>query len=110
MSVANARWLLDGTRNIVVSVAQLVSQQLDLVRGLLQIVIDDFKLSRRAHSLLSGHRHEIELVSILVRDGGVNDGTSIGVLEVADRAIENTSVDALAADEVHELGGVGAAD
>lgn len=110
MSIANARWLFDGARDVVVGVAQLVGQQLDLIRGLLHVVVDDLKLRGRAHSLLRSHRHEIELIRILVCDGGVNDGASIGVLEVADRAVENTSVDALAADEVHELGRVGASN
>jgi len=91
-------------------VAQFVSQQLNLIRGLLHVIIDDFELRRRAHSLLRCHRHEIELISVFICDGRVNDGTSIGVLEVANSAIENASVDAFAADEVHKLGGIRAAN
>ena len=41
MSVSDHRGLLDSARDIVVGVAQLVGQKLDLIRGPFDAVIED---------------------------------------------------------------------
>jgi len=110
MGVANAGGFFDGARDIVVGVAKLVRQQLDLVRGGFEVVVHDFEFCWCTHALLGSDRDQVELVGVFVSHHGVDDSASHRVLEVVHRTIEDPSVDALAADHVHELGLVLATD
>jgi hypothetical protein len=57
VSISDTRGLLDGTRDVVVSVAKFVGQQLNLVWGRPYGVIDDGEPSWSSHALTSSHRH-----------------------------------------------------
>jgi len=104
VGVADARGLLNSTRDVVVGVAELVSEELDLVWALLNLVIEDGELGRSSHALLGGDGNKVELVGVLINDGGVDDSTSCRVSETAYSTSEDSSVHALASVNVHELG------
>jgi len=55
VGVADAGWLLDSARHIVVIVAELEGEQLDLVWGLLHCIIQHREAGRHGHALTSGH-------------------------------------------------------
>jgi len=68
MGVTNAGWLFDGSRDIVVGVAQLVGKLLNLIWALRNAIEKNRKPCWSAHPLLSCHRYQIELVDVLVGD------------------------------------------
>jgi hypothetical protein len=53
VGVADARRFLDRSGDVVVGVAELVSQELNLVGTFLDLVIQDGELGGRSHALLS---------------------------------------------------------
>ena len=106
VGVSNAGRFLDRTRHVVVREAHLVSEQLDFVWRLLDLIVDDAEPSRVGHALASGHTDEVELVSVAVSHRRIDDCASHRVLEPADVTTEDSSVDSLAAVHVHELAGV----
>ena len=55
VGIADASWFLDGTRNVVVVVAKLESEQLDLVWGLLDCIVQHRETGGHGHTLTSGH-------------------------------------------------------
>jgi len=97
--------LLDGTTHVVVSVAQLVGEGLDLVRRSGDAVIDHGVPGGSGHALAGSNRHKVELVDVLVNDCGVDDGTWHWVLEASWLASEDPGVDPLGGVDVHQLGG-----
>lgn len=103
VSVSYTRRLLNGTRDIVVSVAKFVSQQLNLVRGRSNCVIDDGEASRRSHSLTCSHRHQIELICVFVCHSRVNDGTGLRILEAAWITSKDSRIHSFASIDVHQL-------
>jgi len=103
MGVPDARGLLDGTRHVVVGVAQLVRQALNLIRTCTDGVIQHSEPRWGRHALASSNRHKVELVDILVSDDRVDDSSSHGILEVADCTIEDPGVHSLARIDVHQL-------
>jgi hypothetical protein len=109
MSIANAGWFLNSTRNIVISMTKLVSQTLHFVRRLTHIIINHRETSRRTHTLLGSNRNKIELINVLVCDSRVNNCAGHRVLEIANVSIEYACVNTFATDDVHELGDVSTA-
>ena len=103
VGVADAGWLLDRSGHVVVVVAEFESQQLDLVWGLPDCIVQHGETSRHCHTLPSSHGHQVEFVSVAVRDGLVNDGACGGVLEAVGIAGEDACVDSLTAVDVHQL-------
>lgn len=103
MSVPDARRLLDGSRHVVVSVAQLVGQRLNLVGRGTDCIIQHGKAGWRSHTLPCTNRDKIEFVNVLVSDTLVDNNTWHWVLEVANITIEDPRVHALARVDVHEL-------
>lgn len=103
MSVANARWLFDRSRNIVIGVAELVGEQLNLVWSFFDIVVEDCELGWGSHTLLGCNGNKVEFVSALINDGGVDDCASCGIRESADSTSEDSSVNAFTCVDVHEL-------
>lgn len=67
-------------------------------------VVDHGVASWRAHALLSSHRDKVELVDVLVSDGGVHNGTRQWVLVATSLSSEQSGVDPLARVDVHQLG------
>ena len=106
VSVPDHGGLLDGTTHVVVGVAELVGQVLDLVRGAADGVVDDRVSCWSRHALTSCHRAEVELVDVLVCDSRVDDSTWERVLVAPWLPTEQPGVDSLAGVDVHELGGV----
>ena len=103
MGVADAGRLLDGPGHIVVVMAELESQQLDLVWGLPHRIVQHGETRRHGHTLPSRHGHQVELVSVAVRDSLVDDGACGRVLEAVRVAGEDARVHSLAAVDVHQL-------
>lgn len=66
--ISNAGWLLDGTGDVVVVVAQLEGQQLNLVGRLANSVEQDTEAGWGRHALAGSHRDEVELVGVSVSD------------------------------------------
>ena len=64
--IADARWFFYRTRHIVIGVAELISEEFDLIRAFLDSVIEHCESSRGSHTLTSGNRHEVEFVRVLV--------------------------------------------
>lgn len=106
MSVPNTGGLLDGTTDVVVCEAQLVGELLDDVRRSLDIIVDDGVASGRRHSLFGGNGYEVELVSVLVGDGGIDHSTWHWVLEPSGVTSKESGVNSLACVDVHQLGRV----
>jgi len=104
MSVADARWLFNCPRDIVIRPAQFVGEQLNLVRRFLDFVIDHREARRGRHTLTRSHRHQIELVGVLVSDRGVNYRASLWIHKSAGVSCEEACIDPLARVYVHELG------
>ena len=105
VGVPDDRGFLDGTTHVVVSVAQLVGEGLDLVRGGGNAVVDHGVPGRSGHSLASGNRHKIELVDVLVNNRGVDHSSWHWVLEASWLTREDPGVDPLGGVDVHQLGG-----
>lgn len=103
MGVADAGWLFDSPRNIVVSVAKLVGKVFNLVRRSTNRVVQYSKPSRGRHTLLGSHRNQVKLVHVLVCHTRVDDGASQRIFKGADITIKDSSVDTLAAVDVHQL-------
>lgn len=103
MGVTDARWFFDGAGDIVVGVTQLVGKTLNLVRALPDTIEENREPSWSTHSLFCRHRHQVELVDILVGDHRVNDSTSHWILEVTNSTVKDTSVHALASVDIHHL-------
>jgi len=103
MCVANARWLFDRSRNIVIGMAELVGKQLNFVWSFFDIVIKDCELGWSSHALLGCNGNKVEFVSAFVNNCGVDDSTSSGICESADSTSEDSSVHAFASVDVHEL-------
>lgn len=101
MGVADAGGLFDGSRNVVVGVAQLVGKVLNLVGRRSNRVVQYSKPSRGGHTLLGSHRDQVKLVHVLVSHTRINDGTGQRILKGADLTIKDSSVDTLAAIDVH---------
>lgn len=80
VSISDAGWLLDGTGNVVVVVAQFESEQLDLVGRGAHCVVQHAEAGGRRHSLACSNRNKVELIYITVGDDRVNDGASLRVL------------------------------
>ena len=55
VGVADACWLLDGARHVVVVVAELEGEQLDLVWGLLDCIVQHSEAGGHGHALTGGH-------------------------------------------------------
>ena len=55
VGVADACWLLDGARHVVVVVAELEREQLDLVWGLLDCIVQHSEAGGHGHALTGGH-------------------------------------------------------
>lgn len=106
VSVADAGGLLDGTRDVVVVVAELESQKLYLVWGLPHCVIQHGEAGRHSHTLTSCNGHQVEFVGVSVRHSLVDDCTSGWVLEPVRVASEDPRVDTLAAIDIHQLASV----
>ncbi len=53
--------------------------------------------------MLSSHRDQVKLVHVLVSHTGVDNGTGQRILKCADLTIKDSSVDTLAAIDVHQL-------
>jgi len=104
VSVSDNRWLLDGTRNVVVGEAELVCQRLNQVRRGTDGVVNNSVPSWSSHTLLGGHRNQIELVDVHVSDGRVNHSSWKWVLEAAWVSSKESGVDSLACVDVHESG------
>ena len=103
MSVSNDGRLLDGAVDIVVGEAELISQMLNVAGRALHVIINHRVASRSGHALSSSHRDEVELVSVLVSDGCINDSAGVWIHEAAWVASEQSSVDSLRAVQVHQL-------
>lgn len=110
MGVTDAGWLFNGAGDIVVGVAQLVGQTLNLIRALPDVIEENRESGWSAHSLFSRHRHQVELVDVLVGDHRVNDSASQRVFEVADSTVKDASVHTLASVDVHHLAGIQSAE
>jgi hypothetical protein len=104
VSVADTGWFLDSSRDIVVGVAELISEELNLIGALHNLVIEDCELGWCSHALLGGNGNKVELVGVLVNDCGVDDCASSRVSEAADSTSEDSSVYTFASVDVHELG------
>jgi len=104
VGIADARRFLDRSRDIVVGVAEFISEQLNLVRALHDLVIQDGELGGGRHALLGRNGNKVELVGVFVYDCGVDDSASSRVSEAADSTSEDSSVYTLACVDVHELG------
>ena len=104
VGVTDAGWFLDRTGNVVVGVAELVSEELNLVWALSNLVIEDCELGWCSHALLGGNGNKVELVGVLINDSGVDDSASSRVSEAADSTSEDSSVYTFASVDVHELG------
>ena len=103
VSISDAGWLLNRTRDIVVGVAKFVSQQLNLVWRTSNCVIDDSEPCRSSHALTSSHRHQVEFIGVSVCDCLVNDCTCLRVLEAVRVTSEDPRIDSLASIDVHKL-------
>jgi len=104
VGIADARRFLDRSRDIVVGVAELIGQELNLVRTLSNLVIEDGELGWCSHALLGSNGNKVELVGVFVNDCGVDDCASSRVSEAADSTSEDSSVYTFASVDVHELG------
>lgn len=103
MGVPDAGGLLDGPADVVVGVAEFVGEQLNLVGGLADGVVDHGVAGGSRKALLGGCGNEVELVDLLVSDGGVNHSPRLRVLELPYVSPKQTSVHPLAHINVHEL-------
>jgi len=103
VGIADARWFLDRSRHVVVSVAEFIGEKLNLIRSLLNIVIDDCELGGCSHALLGCNGNKVEFVGALVNDLGVDDSTSSRVSEAADSTSEDSSVYAFTCVDIHDL-------
>lgn len=104
MSILDAGRDLDAATHVVVSVAQLVGEQLDGVRRALDSVMDDGVVGGSNHALSGRSRHHVEAVLILVSDALINHQSRHGVLVVANVSREESSVHALVDVDEHQLG------
>ena len=103
MSVADAGRFLDSPRHVVVVVAELESQELDLVRRFSHGVVEDAEPSGRRHALPCGHRDQVKLVSVTIRHCAINDSARLRVLEPRGVACKDARVHTLGTVDVHEL-------
>ena len=104
VSVSDHRWLLDGTRNVVVSEAELVGERLNQVWRGLNGVVDHGVTSWSGHTLFGSNRNQVELVDVLVSDGLVYASSWKWVLEAAWVSSKESGVDSLACVDVHQGG------
>jgi len=84
-------------------VAQLVGEVLNLVWTSSNRVVQYCKPSRSRHALFGSHRDQVKLVHVLVSHTRVNNGTGQWILESTDLTIKDSSVDTLAAVDIHQL-------
>ena len=103
VSIPDGWGLLDRPGNIVVGVAQLVGQELELIWWSSNGVIDNGVASGGWETLLGSSRHEEELVDVFVSDLGINDCARHWVLERSHITAKDPGVDTLANIDVHEL-------
>lgn len=106
VGISDNRWFLDSTRDIVVSVAELVGEVFNFVRRSTNAVVHNSVTSGGSHALTSSHRHKIEFVDVLVCDLLVADSSWHWILESARLTTKQASVDSLGGIDVEELGRV----
>lgn len=107
MCVANARWFFNRTGHIVIGVAQLVGEQFNFIWSFLYSIIEHSESSWGGHSLTSSNGNEVELVSVFVSDGGINNSSCSGVSESSRLTSEYSSIHTLARVDIHEFALVG---
>jgi hypothetical protein len=105
VSVPDGSGFLDRPRNIVVGVAELVGEELDLVRGLSNSIVNHSVASGGCETLFGCSRYEIELVDITICDSRVNHCAWHRILEGSHISAENSGVHSFANVDVHELSG-----
>lgn len=103
MSILDASRDLDAATHVVVGVAQLVGQQLDLVRACLDGVVDDGVVSGHDHALSCRSGDQVEAVLVLVSDGRVDTEAWQRVPVVSGVAREEPGVDSLVHVQEQEL-------
>ena len=103
VSIPDAGRFLDGTGNVVVSEAELVSQGLDLSRRRLDVVVDDSIPCWGRHTLSSCNSHQVKLVDVLISDSAVYASARVGISEAADVTSKEASVHTLGCIDVHHL-------
>lgn len=106
VGVSDNGWFFDSTRDVVVSVAELVGEVFNLVRRRTDAVVHHSVASWGSHALTSSHRHKIEFVDVLICDLLVADSTRKWVLESTWLTTEQASVNSLRGVDVKELGGI----
>jgi len=98
MSILNGSWHFDRPRDVVVSVAKLESQHLDLFLGVLNCVVDHVVVSWRDHTLSRLLRHQEKVVSVWVHNTRVDNcawgrvAESLRIL-VIEESLSNSLVD-----------------
>ena len=103
MGVTDAGGLFDGAGDVVVGVAELVGQVFNLVWRSSNRVVQYSKPGRSRHALLGSYRDQVKLVHVLISHTRINDGAGQRVFKSTDLSIKDSSVDTLAAVDIHQL-------
>ena len=94
----------NGTGDVIVVMAQLVGQELNLVRTLASRIFNDGELGRHVEALLGSDRDQVKLVVVSVSDSAVYNSTWERISEVTNITAEETSVNSLVYVEVDKFG------